>query len=139
MINPAFIKTAIAVSIIGFLASVFLYGNPWASQLYRKSTKIGIIKTWKNHSRFLFMSFCIILTQVLLFSWIFSIITIHPGTEWVSAGLYYSLFICLMRIIPRFMDMFMMVNYPLKLLILELINGCLISIIMGMGISYFLY
>jgi hypothetical protein len=139
MFNLQILKAVIIVSIIVFIIAVALYANPWVNRLYQKSTKIGIIKTWKNQGKFLFLHYLITLAEVIIFIWIFSIITIHPATEWFTAGIYFGLFLCFIRIVPRMLDMFMMVNYPRRLLIIELINGFIISMATSLLISYFLY
>ena len=139
MFNLQVLKAVLIVSIVVFLAVVALYANQWMNRLYQKSTKIGIIKTWKYQSRFLLLHYLITLAEITIFIWIFKSITIHLSTEWFTAGIYFGLFLSLIRIIPRMFDMFMMVNYPVKLLIAELINGCLISMVTSLSISYFLY
>jgi len=139
MFNLQTLKVILIVSIIVFAVAVALYANPWINRLYQKSTKIGIIKTWKSQGRFLLLHYLITLAEVIIFVWIFLNITIHLSTEWFTAGIYFGLFLCLIRIIPRMFDMFMMVNYPRRLLIAELINGCVISIVTSLSISYFLY
>jgi len=139
MFNLQILKAVIIVSIIVFIIAVALYANPWANRLYQKSTKIGIIKTWKSQGKFLFLHYLITLAEVIIFVWIFHNITIHLSTEWFTAGIYFGLFLCLIRIIPRMLDMFMMVNYPKKLLIVELLNGCIISMVTSLSISYLLY
>lgn len=133
------LKTALIVSVPVFLLTVILYGNPWVNRLYQKSMKIGTIKTWKSQGKFLVMNYFFILIETLLFAWVFSIITIHPATDWIAGGVYFGVFLCLIRIIPRSLDTFAMVHYPLRLLIAELINGCIISFLMGIGISYFIF
>jgi len=133
------LKTAIFVSVPVFALTVILYGNPWVNQLYQKSMKIGTVKTWKSQGKFLIINYFFILIEILLFAWIFSIITIHPATDWLLGGIYFGVFLCLIRIIPRFFDTFAMVYYPNRLLIAELINGCIISLLMGIGISYFIF
>jgi hypothetical protein len=139
MISLEFLKTVLIVSVAAFVFSLIVYSNPWVMRMYARSTKNGTIKTWKSNGRFLSLMFLITVLEVLIFSWIFKLITIHPGIDWLNAGLYFGLFLCLIRILPRALDMFMMVNYPKRLLTVELINGCLISFVMAMGISYFLY
>jgi hypothetical protein len=139
MISFGFLKAVLIVSVAAFVFSLAVYSNPWARGMYEKSTKTGIIKTWKNNGKFLLLMYLITILEILMFSWIFSIITIHTGTDWLNAGVYFGLFLCLIRVIPRGLDMFMMVNYPKRLLALELFNGCLISFVMAIGISYFLY
>ena len=61
------------------------------------------------------------------------------ATEWVTAGLYFSLFLLIIRTLPRTFDLFLLINYPVKLLVIEAVNGLAMSLIMGLGISYFLY
>ncbi len=133
------LKAILIVTILTYIVATILYINPLATQLYKKSAKTGILKTWKNQSHVMGLHFLFILIQVSFYSWIFSLITIHTATTWISAGLYFGVIIFLIRILPKFMDMFAMVNYPVKLLILELFDGLIISMITAMGISYFLY
>jgi len=133
------LKTALIVSVPVFLLTVILYGNPCVNQLYQKSMKIGTIKTWKSQGKFLSLNYLFILIETFLFTWIFSIITIHPATDWLMGGMYFGLFLCLIRAIPRSFDTFAMIHYPNRLLIAELINGCIISFLMGIGISYFIF
>lgn len=134
-----FIKVVLLVSLVAFIGSVALYMNPLVSRLYQSSAKTGTLKTWKSQPRFLFFHFLIVVIETSIFVWVFSSITMHYPITWLSAGLWYGLFLFLIRILPRFFDMFMMVNYPIKLLLVELINGGIFSLIMSLGISYFLY
>lgn len=130
---------AFTVSVTTFLFTAIYFGNPWVNRIYQKSTKTGMLKTWKNQGGFYISHYLIILLQVLLFAWIFSAVTIHMATEWLNAGLYFGLFLFLIRTLPKSFDIFMTVNYPVKLLAIELVNGIVVSLIMGLGISYFLY
>lgn len=139
MFNLDFLIAVLVTSVAAFLFTALYFGNPWTDRIYQRSTKTGILKTWKNQGRFYFSHYLFILLQLFLFAWIFSAITIHMATEWLTAGLYFGLFLFLIRILPRFFDTFLMINYPVKLLAIELINGVIVSLIMGLGISYFLY
>jgi len=133
------IKTTLIVTVLTFIVATIVYTNPLASKLYQKSTKLGILKAWKNQKLFMLSHFFSLMLEVLFYTLVFSLITIHPASTWVSAGLLFGLFIFLIRIIPRFLDMFVMVNYPMRLLLLELVNGLLINMAAALGISYFLY
>ncbi len=133
------LKTTLIVTVIAFIVASLVYTNPLASKLYRKSTKTGILKTWKNQKLFMLSHFLSLMLEVFIYALVFSLITIHPATSWIAAGLYFGLFIFLIRILPRFLDMFVMVNYPMRLLALELVNGLIINMAAAMGISYFLY
>ena len=133
------LKATLIVTVLAYIVATILYVNPLAAGLYKKSAKTGILKTWKKQKHVMGLHFLFMLIQVLFYSWIFSLITIHTATTWVCAGLYFGIFIFLIRILPRFMDMFVMVNYPVKLLVLELFNGLIISMVAAMGISYLLY
>jgi hypothetical protein len=132
------LKATIAVSVAAFLLGGLLYGNPLVDALYHKGTKTGVIKTWKSQGVFYSLYFLVTLVEVFVFSVVFSMITIHPATTWWSAGLFFGLFHFLIRILPRTADMALMVNYPWKLLIVEMVNGGLIGLLMGVGIAFFL-
>lgn len=133
------LKASFIVSIAAFIVAMILYGNPWIDKVYRKANKTGVLKTWKSQGKMFLLHYLIILLEVVLFSYIFSLITIHPATAWLEAGIYFGIFHFLIRILPRFLDIYMMINYPFKLLLIELVNGMLIGFVMGVGISFFLY
>ena len=109
------------VSIAWFIAGGILYMNPFVAKVYKKIEDHPGMKKWDNQKKYLTYMYLIgALIPCLIFSFVYE--SISP----VSV-LHFALILVGVRIIPRFVDMWMQSSYPNTLLFIEIINGTILS------------
>ena len=128
----------------GFLASIawfivggMLYMNPFTAKLYKKFENHSGLKKWKNTKEYLLKMYLFgILSQCLLFAFVYSFIKpILPGTLLFNT-FYFGLILVAVKIIPRLFDMWLQSTYPNKLLVVELVNGTIGSFVMALVFTF---
>ena len=125
-----------ASSIVWFFIGAIVYMNPFVTNIYKKYENNPSVKNRKNVKTFLLNTFFLsILFQCLIFAVIYAyILPILPGTLLLNT-LYFGLILILVKIIPRFFDMYVQSQYPMALLIIEIINGSIGSIVIAFVIA----
>ena len=125
-----------ASSIVWFFIGAIVYMNPFVTNIYKKYEDNPTVKNRKNVKTFLLNTFFLsILFQCLIFAVIYAyILPILPGTLLLNT-LYFGLILILVKIIPRFFDMYVQSHYPMALLIIEIINGSIGSIVIAFVIA----
>lgn len=125
-----------ASSIVWFLIGAIVYMNSIVTNIYKKYEDNPSVKNRKNVKTFLLNTFFLsILFQCLIFAVIYAyILPILPGTLLLNT-LYFGLILILVKIIPRFFDMYVQSHYPMALLIIEIINGSIGSIVIAFVIA----
>ena len=133
------------IILAGFLASIawfivagVLYLNPKVFEMYKLAERKMKIRWWKDTKEMLRLTYINILIQSLLAAYVFSLIKSSLGNSLARRVLIFGLIIFLIKIIPRFMDMWRETNYPMNLLIIELIDdtfcGFLMALVIGVVI-----
>jgi len=109
------------VSIAWFIAGGILYTNPLVAKIYRKLEDDPGMKKWDSQKKYLMYMYLIgALIPCVIFSFVYEFIS-------PIGILQFGLILVGVRIIPRFIDMWMQSSYPNKVLRIEFINGTILS------------
>ena len=129
---------AIVASGLWFIIGGALYMNPAVAKMYKDAEDSPALKKWPNASKYIGLQYVGILIQCLLWAFVFAVIkSALPGNAWAK-GLSFGLILVVMKIFPRFFDMWIQTAYPNKLLAVEFINGTIGSFIIALIFAYFI-
>jgi len=119
-------------TVVWFFIGAVLYMNPFAAKWYKKYEDDPSVKNRKDMKSFLINTFVFsILIQCVIFAFAYQYIeTLLPGTVLMNV-LYFGIILVGIKIIPRFLDMWVQSKYPPVLLTIELINGAIGSFVIA--------
>jgi len=122
----------IAATLAWFIVGAVVYMNPFVDKIYKKYEDNPSVKNRKDMKTFILNTFVFsVFIQCFIFSFVYLYIQpILPGIVLLNA-LYFGLLLILVKIIPRFFDMYVQSQYPTPLLFLEIINGAIGSFIIA--------
>jgi hypothetical protein len=127
----------------GFLASVAffivggaLYMNPIIDKFYKDAEDSPALKKWDSTPKYVGLQFVGMLIQCLLWAFVFSFIKPVLPEVPVFAGLIFGVILVVIKIFPRFYDMWIQTYYPGKLLAIEFINGSIGCFLIGIVFAY---
>lgn len=127
-----------AASVVWFIVGGAVYMNPFVARIYKEYETSPGLKTWGNTASYLMTMFLLILVQCLLFAAVYAFIRpVFTGTV-LANGLIYGLILTAIKIIPRWLDMWIQTTYPNKLLGIEVINGVIGSFVIALVIAAFI-
>ena len=127
------------IGAIHFIIVGILYQNPFVASLYKKAEdkKLPGYRIWENKKRYLLSMF--LGTQVEVFILTFGYLFLKdylPFSPFTTAVILSVLF-TVVRVYPRFWNMWIQSTYPSKLLIVEIVNGTISTFTIVIGL-YFL-
>ncbi len=122
------LTTSLIISVAWFVAGGVLYMNPFVAKIYDKNKSHPSMKNWSTQGKFLIGTFFVagfipILLTTIAYQYI-------KPLDFVIL----ALILIGVRIIPRACDAWMQTSYPNVILLIELINGAILSVL----IAYFL-
>jgi len=123
-------------SVVWFVLGGALYMNPFIAKIYHSTEYSPALKKWPNVPQYLGMMFLFTFVQGFLFALVYLFMKSVLPVETISRGLVFGLVLIAIKIIPRFLDMWIQTTYPNRLLTVELINGSIGSFIMGLALAY---
>ena len=130
---------AVAATIVWFVIGAVVYMNPFITNIYKKYEDDPCVKNRKDVKTFIINTFVFsILIQCFLFAFVYLYIQpILPGTL-IHNTLYFGLILIAVKIFPRLFDMYVQSKYPRTLLIIELINGAIGSVVIAFVFAFLL-
>jgi len=123
------VYATIITSIVWFIVGGILYMNPFIAKIYKKYHKHPSMKHFSSQKNYLIGVFSVAGLIPILLSYI-AFQFLQP-ISWILFGSI----LFLVRIIPRFCDMWMQTSYPNKILFIELINGLILSFVISFMFS----
>lgn len=126
----------ITASLVWFIVGGVLYMNPFVAKIYADASKSPGLKKWANVSKYLSFQFYGVLAQCLIWSFVFSFVKPVLPEGIVMKGLIFGIILVAVKIIPRYIDMWIQSTYPNKLLVIEFINGSIGSFVIGAVFAY---
>lgn len=120
---PEILLNGLIVSIAWFVAGGMLYMNPVVAKIYKKYSEHQSMKKWPTQKKYMLNMYVLaILIPSIIASFAYAFLT-------PISIVNFALLLIGIRMIPRLFDMYMQTCYPNKLLIIELINGSLLSLL----------
>lgn len=123
-------------SIVWFIVGGALYMNPFIARVYKNAESSPALKKWPSVPKYIGIQYVGILAQCLLWASVFALIKSVFPEEVLIKGLLFGLILVVVKIFPRFFDMWIQSTYPNKLLAVEFINGTIGSFIIGLVFAY---
>jgi len=123
--------TSLATTIVWFLAGAVLYMNPVVANVYKRYKDHPSMKKWPTQAKYLAGTFLVAgFIPILLINIMF--VYIAPISFFAFGLILFGV-----RIIPRFCDAWMQTSYPNTILLIELINGFILSFVIAFMLSVF--
>jgi hypothetical protein len=122
----------VTAAVVWFFIGAVVYMNPFIAKWYKKYEEDPSVKNRKDIKSFLINTLVFsILIQCIIFAFAYQYIeTLLPETLLLN-GLYFGIILVGVKIIPRFLDMWVQSKYPPVLLTIELINGAIGSFVIA--------
>ena len=125
--------SAIAASIVWFFVGAAVYMNPVVARIYARYEDTPSVKDRGDTTTFLVNTFLYsILIQCILFAFVYAYLQSLLPDDILLTTLYFGLILTAIKIIPRFLDMWMQSTYPPTLLTIEAINGAIGSFVIAL-------
>jgi len=131
------ILSGLIASVLWFIAGGILYMNPFIAKIYKDFKKDPALRKWKDQKIYLASTYFIGgLIPCLLFAFVYAFLyTILPQALLLNT-FYFGLLLVILKIIPRLIDMWLQSTYPFKLLMIELVNGIILSFVIAATFAY---
>ena len=122
----------LAATIVWFIIGAAVYMNPFVAKIYKKYEDDPSVKNRKDVKTFILNTFLFsVLIQCFIFAFVYLYIQqILPGTLFLNT-LYFGVILVVLKVVPRFFDMYVQSKYPVALLLIEVINGAIGSFVIA--------
>jgi len=125
----------IVAFLIWTIVGSILYMNPVVAEYFHKYKDTPAIKSWDGSMNFIiYMELGMLISSLLIAIIYASIVNSLPGKTFIK-GLVFGLMLIVLMILYRFFNMWMLTTYPKPLLIIDLINGTIESLFIGMSLA----
>jgi hypothetical protein len=123
MISTVLLWGAVA-GLVHFVVIGILYGNPLTDRISaRAEAESPAVKKWPSKVKYFVTQF--FGTQVEVYILTFAFVWLRPmvGLSGFVGGLLLGLLFAAIRVYPRFWNMWIQTTYPFRLLLIEVVNG----------------
>ncbi|GBD93029.1 hypothetical protein BMS3Abin05_00608 [bacterium BMS3Abin05] len=135
-ILPLALWGGFVASVVWFILGGALYMNPFTAKIYHNAENAPALKKWPGVPKYLGLMYLSSLIECILAAIVYlvmkSVLPVGP----IPRGLAFGLVLIAVRIVPRFLDMWMQTTYPNRLLWIEGINGSIGSFIIALTYAY---
>jgi hypothetical protein len=133
--GPALMGGTIA-AIIWFVVGGILYMNPLVGRVYKRAEDSPALKKWGSTPLYIIFQFVGILAQCILWAFVYLLVEpVLPGGAAVK-GFVFAHILFVIKIFPRFFDMWIQTTYPTKILGIEFVNGTISCVVIGFSFAY---
>jgi len=118
-------------AVIHFLLIGILYSNPLVSRMYlAEENKNRALRVWKNKKHYMLLMF----TGSLIEAWLLSLGYLLLRSAFPRSGSLITAVVCslvlgFIRIYPRAFDKWIQTTYPVRLIVVESVNGMIGSFV----------
>lgn len=133
------ILAAVVACIVWFIAGAILYLNPMSKHIQDRLKKDPGVKKWHSQND-QFIQILLVGTVIPSLLWAIAFVFVSPllpASNLMQTG-YFGLLLVGVYVIPRFTHTSVMASYPGKMLIMDLINGTLVSFVIAGVYAYML-
>lgn len=122
----------LVAAMIWFVVAGILYMNPVVAGIYQRLGTSPVVRQWSDTRTWLLNTFLYaVLVQCLIFAFVYAFVRPALPGGVVPAAVSFGLILVAVKIIPRFLDMWMQSSYPPTLLGIEFINGTIGSFLIA--------
>ena len=130
------IVAIIVASVVWFIVASGLFFNPIIDKIYRSQDNQGGARSLPKTAKSVGMIISVILIQVVLWAWVYSVISsVLPGDK-LEKGLIFGLILIATKMIPRDTDRILLSKYPQKRMLIEFVIGCISMMVVGTIFGY---
>ena len=137
------LKWGLITGLLHYVLIGALYGNPWIDRLYQEAQKSDkSVKRWESKARYLVYQF--FGTQIEVYAITLGFFFFRPFVSALNEDQAYSgafamaLVFSLIRVYPRFWNMWIQTTYPNRFLLIEAVNGTISTFFIVLMLEYFL-
>lgn len=123
-------------SVALFIVGGALYTNPLVGKIYKESEGSPGLKAWPSVQKYLLLQYLGGLAMCILWAFVFYYVRSALPDQPLTAGLLFGLILTVTRVFPRFFDIWIQTTYPNRLLGVEIVNGTILSLIIGVVFAY---
>lgn len=124
-------------SITWFAAGGILYMNPWSKKISDSAKNNPAVRIWKSQDSMMWQMYLLgVLVPSMIFSTVFYYVSQALPSNTMIKGIYFGALLIGTWILPRFIHMKLLSAYPNKLLAMDLINGAIASLVIGLTLAY---
>ena len=126
----------VLAAVVWFVLGGVLYMNPLVAGFYREASGHPAVRQWESVPKYLLLQFGAILVQAVLWAFVYGLVrSALPQGVW-AGGLTFGGILVVTKILPRLIDMAIQTTYPGKLLAVELVNGTIGSLVIGLVLAW---
>ena len=136
MISTVLLWGAVA-GLIHFFAIGALYGNPIVDRIYSEAMKNEPgVKDWPSKPKYLITQF--LGTQVEIYILTIGYVWLRPliSVEGLAGASVLGLLFTLIRVYPRFWNMWIQSTYPNRMLAIEVVNGTISTFVVTTALHF---
>ena len=114
----------LAAGLVHFVVIGILYGNPLTERISAGAeAESPAVRKWPSKVKYFVTQF--LGTQVEVYILTIAFVWLRPlvGLDGYGGGLLLGLLLAAIRVYPRFWNMWIQTTYPLRLLLVEVVNG----------------
>jgi len=125
----------LAIGIVHFVVVGTLYANPLVARQYEKAKKSSGVKIWENQKEYLIKMFLGTQIEVYILTAAYLYLRqMFPSPTSFSTAVALAVVVTVVRVYPRFWNMWIQSTYPNNLLVIELLNGIIGTFVIVMGV-----
>jgi len=132
------ILAILIASIAWFILAGILFFNPIVDKQYRSEENKPGVRSLPQTPSTIGKILVAILIQVILWAYIYTIVSPSLPGDKLAKGAMFGLIIALLKMIPRDIDRLLLTLYPKKRMAIEFIIGIICSFAVGITFGYLL-
>ena len=118
------LKWGFVAGIVHFFVVGLLYMNPFVARIYGEAQGHPAIRVWENQKEYLVKMFAGTQIEIFILTGAYLYFRrLFPDPTGLGVALIISCILSAIRVYPRFWNMWIQSTYPVKLLIVEVVNG----------------
>jgi hypothetical protein len=129
--------TWVAGFIVWAVLGGLLYMNPLIADYFARFVGSPGLQLWRDDTvKYLIYIHIGGLVQVLMYAVVFAVVKDALPMKKLLRGLTFAIIMIVMMVLPRFFIMWIQTTYPEPLLVIDLINGIIMSIGLGLVFAF---
>ncbi len=123
------------IGIIHFFIGGLLYLNPLVARHYEEGKNASAVRVWDNQKEYLLKMFLGTQIEIYILTTVYLYLRQEFASPYTfSTALILAVLSALLRVYPRFWNMWIQSTYPRRLLFIEIINGVIGTFVIILGL-----